>query len=228
MVRRIQRPQRQAPEGKGKYVYCVIRSAQDKKSFGNIGFDGEEVYIFDYRDLSPIVSDVPFKEYGVDEQYVESHRRVVEEIMKENTVLPVAYGMAFKNRKLLQIAMGAGYAAMQKAIEVIDGKVELGVKVFLPKECNSWSEAKKEDCRMDFFQDLRTAASDSKELKLFSDRLILNSAFLVNKDGIVEFSDKVSQLSELYDEAKVQYSGPWPAYNFVDIHILGKKRKGFR
>jgi hypothetical protein len=120
VVRRIQRPQRQVPEGKGKYVYCVIRSPQEEKSFGNIGVDGEEVYIFDYRDLSPIVGDVTFKEYGVDEQYVESHRRVVEEIMKKHTVLPVAYGMAFKNRKLLQIAMGAGYAAMQKAISVID------------------------------------------------------------------------------------------------------------
>jgi hypothetical protein len=71
-------------------------------------------------------------------------------------------------------------------------------------------------------------ASDSKELKLFSDRLILNSAYLVNRDGIGEFSDKVSLLAARYGEAKVQYSGPWPAYNFVDIHILGKKRKGFR
>ncbi len=228
MIRRAQRSQRQVPEGKGKYVYCVIRATDGKKSFGSIGFDGEEVYIFDYRDLAPVVSDIAFKEYGVDEQYVESHRRVVEEIMKEHTVLPVAYGMAFKNRKLLQIAMGAGYAAMQKAIDVIDGKVELGIKVVLPKDGDCWSAAKKEECRSDFLRSLMERASDSKELKLFSDRLILNSAFLVERDRIDVFSEGVSALADRYSEAKVQYSGPWPAYNFVDIHILGKKRKGFR
>lgn len=230
MARRILRSERQvqAPEGKGKYVYCVIRAPQEKKSFGNIGFDDEDVYVFDYRDLSPVVSDVPFKEYGVDEQYVESHRKVVEEIMKEHTVLPVAYGMAFKNRKLLQIAMGAGYAAMQKAIEAVDGKVELGIKVFLPKDANSWSKPRKDECRSDFLQSLREASADSKELKQFSDRLMLNSAFLVERDRIEGFSNRVIRLSSKYSEAKVQYSGPWPAYNFVDIHILGKRRKGFR
>lgn len=214
-------------ESTGKYVYCVIKAPEEKESFGNLGFDGQEVYTFEYKDVAPIVSDAPFREYAVDEQEVETHRKVVERVMAEHSVLPVAYGMIFKNRKLLTIAMGAGYAAMKKAFEVVDNKVELGIKVFLPKDVEGWN-GKRSECRSDFLMNLQGLAVDSKELKLFSERLLLNTAFLVDSTKIPEFSKAVGEISMKYGEVKVQYSGPWPAYNFVDIYILGKKRKGFR
>ena len=228
MTRSMLKAKREAEGSKGKYVYCVIKSPPEKISFGELGFEGEEVYTLEYRDLAPVVSDATFKEYDVSEQDVEAHRRVAEQVMLEHNVLPVAYGMAFKNRKLLQIAMGAGYPAMQKAFSVVDDKVELGIKIFLPKEREDWDAAKRESCRSDFMQALQNRAADFKDLKRFSDRLILNAAFLVKRAEIDEFSLAVSLLESKYNDAKVQYSGPWPAYNFVDIHILGKKRKGFR
>ena len=90
------------------------------------------------------------------------------------------------------------------------------------------SSAQKEECSADFLNSLLAVSSDNKKLKLFSDRLILNSTFLVEKSAMDEFSLQVGRLKEKYTELKVQYSGPWPAYNFVDIHILGGKRRGFR
>jgi len=229
LVRRIRKAEKDVPETLGKYVYCVIPSpTKERKSFGNIGFDASEVYTMDYRDLSPVVSDVTYRDYAAIEQEVEVHRNVVEQVMREYSVIPVAYGMAFKGNKLLQIAMSAGYQAMQKALPIVDGKVELGIKVFLPKDLEPMNSAQKEECSTDFLQSLLAVSSDNKKLKLFSDRLILNSTFLVDKSSIAEFSLQVGKLQEKYHEMKVQYSGPWPAYNFVDIHILGGKRRGFR
>ncbi len=217
-----------AQNEKGRYVYCVINSPPEKISFGNLGFEGEEVYTLDYRSLSPVISDVAFREYAVSEGDVGVHKSVVGHVMQEHSVLPVAYGMAFKNRRLLQLAMSAGYTAMKKAFTVVDGKVELGIKVFLPKDAEGWDGSRRNDCRSDFLLSLKDYAADSKELKLFSDRMMLNSAFLVDRLGVERFSEMVGELSSRYGELKVQYSGPWPAYNFVDIHILGRKRKGFR
>lgn len=229
MARRILKAEKDAPDPLGKYVYCVIPfPGEEKESFGNLGFGGEEVYTMDYRDLSPVVSDVAYRDYAVDEKEVEVHRNVVEHVMREHSVIPVAYGMAFKSRKLLQIAMSAGYQAMQKALPIVDGKVELGIKVFLPKDLEPMGSVQREECSADFLHSLLAVSSDSKKLKLFSDRLILNSTFLVEKSGMDEFSLQVARLKEKYHEMKVQYSGPWPAYNFVDIHILGGKRRGFR
>jgi len=229
LVRRIRKAEKDVTETLGMYVYCVIPSPiKERKSFGNIGFDASEVYTMDYRDLSPVVSDVTYRDYAAIEQEVEVHRNVVEQVMQEFSVIPVAYGMAFKSKKLLQIAMSAGYQAMQKALPIVDGKVELGIKVFLPKDLEPMGSAQKEECSADFLQNLLAVSSDCKKLKLFSERLILNSTFLVDKSTMDEFSSQVGKLQEKYYEMKVQYSGPWPAYNFVDIHILGGKRRGFR
>ncbi|MFZ3149070.1 MAG: GvpL/GvpF family gas vesicle protein [Methanothrix sp.] len=229
MARTILKAEKKAPDSLGKYVYCVIPyPSKERVSFGNLGFDAEEVYTLDYRDLSPVVSDVTYKDYAVDEHEVEVHRNVVDHVMREHSVIPVAYGMAFKSRKLLQIAMSAGYQAMQKALPVVDSKIELGIKVFLPKDLNPMGPTEREECSCDFLQSLLAVSCDNKKLKLFSDRLILNGSFLVEKSRIAEFSDQVGRLTEKYNNLKVQYSGPWPAYNFVDIHILGGKRRGFR
>jgi len=215
----------------GKYVYCVIASPEglaETKSWGDVGFSGSEVYTMEYRDLHPVVSDVVYRDYAVDEKEVEVHRDVVSKVMAEHSVIPVAYGMAFKSKKLLQIAMSAGYPAMQKAVRVVDGNVELGIKVFLPKDQENMPSNERDECSSDFQNTLIKASTDSKSLKLFSTRLIVNSAFLVEKSRIDGFSKEVGRLSEKYGQLKVQYSGPWPTYNFVDIHILGGKRRGFR
>ena len=220
-------------EAPGKYVYCVIVSSpgleeMKPKSFGNLGFGGSEVYTMQYRGLYPVVSDVVYRDYAVNEKEIEVHRNVVQQVMAEHSVIPVAYGMAFKSKKLLQVAMSAGYAAMQKAVGVVDGKVELGIKVFLPKDRENMSQEEREKCRQDFQDSLQRLSAGNKALSLFSSRLIINSTFLVERSGIDRFSDEVGRLTDRYSQLKVQYSGPWPAYNFVDIHILGGKRRGFR
>jgi len=222
-------------DGPGRYVYCIIapspvlaETEQEMESFGNLGFEGSEVYTMEYKGLHPVVSDVAYRDYAVDEREVDVHRNVVQKVMAEHSVIPVAYGMAFKSKKLLQVAMSAGYTAMQKAVLVVDGKVELGIKVFLPKDQENMPREDREQCSRDFEESLGQASSDSKGLKLFSSRLIMNSAFLVEKGGMDGFSDEVGRLTEKYGQLRVQYSGPWPAYNFVDIHILGGKRRGFR
>lgn len=212
----------------GKYVYCIIKTQEDKENFGNIGFQGKEVYTIKYKDFSPVVSDVLFKKYEIDnETDIKTHTRVVNEVMKKYSVIPVAYGMVFKNKKLVDISMRSGYKAMQKAMKTVDNKVELGVKVVLPKDYEG-DEQKAKECKSEFLKSLKQIAFDSKDLSLFSKRLIMNTSFLVEKDKIEAFSGEIEKLETKYDSLKVQYSGPWSPYNFVDIHILSKQRGGFR
>jgi len=149
----------------------VIRS--EDADFGPIGFGNSEVHTIEYRDLYPVVSEAVLREYDVDERDVEIHRRVVRRVMEEHDVLPVAYGMVFKGRKNLAVAMSAGYAAMKKAWPVVEGKVELGVKVIRPKNANGqYDELKRE-----IVECLSASSVDFKNLDLFSDRLLLNTAF---------------------------------------------------
>jgi len=189
------------------------------------------VHTVDYKGLAPVVSRAPLRDYGMEESDMGGegdmnvHNNVVSEVLKEHSVVPVAYGMVFRNKKRLFIAMKAGYRAMKKGMHTVDNRVELGVKVFLPQDAQPDGVGQ---CQADFLRKLRGVSSTLKELNLFSHRLLLNVACLVERESMDAFSDTVEQLSSEHCHFKVQYSGPWAPYNFVDIHVLRAQGGGFR
>lgn len=216
-----------APEN-SRYVYCIIESQEETISFGNIGFQGHEVYTLDCKDFCPVVSNEKFKKYEIDnEEEINIHQKVVNEVMKQYSVIPVAYGMVFKNKKLVDVSMRAGKKAIKKAITIVDNKVELGIKIILPRDTEIDNQ-KIEQCKTESIERLGKTASHSKSLDLFSSRLLMNTSYLVDKEKVQVFSDEVEKLKLKFIDYKFQYSGPWPPYNFVDIHILSNKKGGFR
>lgn len=216
-----------APEN-SRYVYCIIESQEETISFGNIGFQGHEVYTLDCKDFCPVVSNEKFKKYEIgNEEEINIHQKVVNEVMKQYSVIPVAYGMVFKNKKLVDVSMRAGKKAIKKAITIVDNKVELGIKIILPRDTEIDNQ-KIEQCKTESIERLGKTASHSKSLDLFSSRLLMNTSYLVDKEKVQVFSDEVEKLKLKFIDYKFQYSGPWPPYNFVDIHILSNKKGGFR
>ncbi|MCO5380948.1 MAG: GvpL/GvpF family gas vesicle protein [Methanosarcina barkeri] len=216
-----------APEN-SKYVYCIIKSQKETINFGNIGFQGHEVYTLDCADFYPVVSSEPFKKYEIDnEEEIITHQNVVNEVMKQYSVIPMAYGMVFKNKKLIDFSMRAGKKAIKKTIALVDNKVELGIKIVLPRD-GGQDNQKIEQCKAESIERLGKITSHSKSLNLFSSRLLMNTSYLVEKEKVQAFSDEVEELKLDYKDYKFKYSGPWPPYNFVDIHILSNNKGGFR
>lgn len=210
------------------YVYCVIDALGERMSFGNIGFEGEEVYTIDHKQFAAVVSDSTetAMEYEPTEENSRRHKSVAEMVLCERTVLPVAFGNVFKNKKILLNTMNRVRRPMKKAMRTVDNRVELGVKVLAPKGVGGTSPD--QDVAADVLGSLKRNAAETKKGRLFSKRLLLNASFLVDKDRTEAFSEAVGRLGRRYEPLNIQYSGPWPAYNFVDIHILGKRRGGFR
>ena len=211
----------------GKYVYCVIGSGGKENSFGDFGIDDTgEVYTILYKEFAAVVSDSPMKEYDARDENIKAHEEVVRKILeKEATVLPVAFNMVFKDKRTLFVNMNKARKALRKAYETVDKKVELGIKAILTKDAIKNKKEKGEfvkNFESDLLKTLDGKFASSKTLDLFSDRLALNMAFLVDRDKIGEFSEAIDSLHNKYDSLKIQYSGPWAPYNFVDIRILGK------
>ena len=75
---------------RGKYVYCVIQSA-DPLKFGaaGIGDNGTEIHTVHYRDLAAVVSDVPLGVLDSTRENVLAHERVNEIVMRDHTVIPM-------------------------------------------------------------------------------------------------------------------------------------------
>ncbi|MEW6070532.1 MAG: GvpL/GvpF family gas vesicle protein, partial [Candidatus Thermoplasmatota archaeon] len=206
-----------------KYLYGIIPAPKKEISFGNIGIGNSgRVYTLNYKDLAAVVSDTPQQEYSVTEEYSKAHERVITEILKKHSVVPAAFGQVFKNQKILRVLMKKAYKALKECSKLVDNKVELGVKAVISKE--ALDERKEEMFKRgeEIFKGLSESAVEVVKGRLFSNRLILNASFLVNKDKIKNFSKEVGMISEKYKDLKLKYSGPWAPYSFACIKISAK------
>lgn len=202
-----------------KYVYCIIANTEKPASFGNKGIGNfSEVYTIPYKGISAVVSDTPLTDYQSTEENIKAHNEVATLVMKEHTVIPMAFGMAFKDKEVLLSVLEKSYDAIKKSLALLDNKVELGIKIVLGKELMELLGEKKIQFASYIFESLKKKAVESVNAKLFSERLLLNASFLVEKNKIKEFSKEVDEVEKML-APKIQYTGPWPPYNFAKINI---------
>ena len=67
---------------------------------------------------------------------------------------------------------------------------------------------------------LRDVAVASRINKPIGDKMIMNAAFLVERDKTKAFDDQISEIAKKYEnKLSFLYTGPWPPYNFVNIRL---------
>lgn len=70
------------------------------------------------------------------------------------------------------------------------------------------------------YTSLLELAEAGKQNNTTPGKILMNAAFLVDKDKEAEFDKRVNNLFEIWkDKADFKYTGPWPAYNFVNIRL---------
>jgi uncharacterized protein YjgD (DUF1641 family) len=71
---------------------------------------------------------------------------------------------------------------------------------------------------------LKPVAVASRSNKPIGDRMILNAAFLVDRNAEKPFDERVKAISRQYEDLLTfKYTGPWPPYNFVTIKLKLEK-----
>jgi hypothetical protein len=72
----------------------------------------------------------------------------------------------------------------------------------------------------EIYDHLRDCAVASRHNRPIGDKMILNAAFLVERDKQTEFDHAVQDIAHRYEgQLRFNYSGPWPPYNFVNIRL---------
>jgi len=207
------------PLEEGRYVYGIIpwEGSHSRLSFGERGIEGSgEVYAIPYGEIAAVVSNAPFKEYALTEDNVRNHNQVITLVMEKYPVLPMAFGMAFKNEGVLEGVLDKMRGDLKKALKEVEGKAELGVKVILPLGAEFDEDAFASEIKV-----LRELATSCKLGKRFSERLILNAFYLVAKDKIEPFLDAAKVLERKFKQLRIQCTGPWPPFNFATIKVGG-------
>ena len=200
------------------YAYGVIE--KEPLEFETEGVEGAtEAFTVDYQTLSAVVTEIDTLEPEQTDENSRAHDEVLQQVLQYDggrTVVPMRFGMAFKDARTLKGVLRGARPAFTRALREVDDAVELGVKLVREEDADVDEEAIREDvgARLD------EIAQSSVENDLFSDRLVFNRSFLVDRDDREAFDEAVGEIEDEYeDELLVQYTGPWAPYNFVDIEI---------
>ena len=215
-------PTHPQPMSSNRYTYGVIEQAP--LDLDVTGVDGAPLDTVDYRSLSAVVSEIETMEPERTDENATTHDEVLRAVLQSDggrTVVPMRFGMVFKTENALKNVLRNGRVAFRRSLNDLDGMVELGVKLVTKDEAAVDRPAVVEDVATR----LRAVADTEAGNDLYSDRLVFNRSYLVDRDGQSAFDDAVSEIRDAYgDSLHVQYNGPWAPYNFVDIEIGAEGR----
>ena len=199
------------------YAYGVIE--REDIEFETEGVNGaDHAYTIGYQTLSALVTDIDTVEPERSDENTRAHDEVLQQLLQYDggrTVVPMQYGMAFKNARTLKSVLREARPAFTRALREVENNVELGLKVLTEEDADIDEEAIHEEVT-ERFDDLAISVTSDD---LFSDRLIVNRSFLIDRENREEFDRAVGTFEDEHDDLLVQYTGPWAPYNFVDIEI---------
>jgi Gas vesicle synthesis protein GvpL/GvpF len=72
----------------------------------------------------------------------------------------------------------------------------------------------------EIYEALRNVCVASRDNQPIGDKMIMNAAFLVEREREADFDSAVNKIARKYGQRlKFKYTGPWPPYNFVNIRL---------
>jgi len=116
----------------GKYMYCIIRCPEPRQfTTLGIGERGDIVHTVHFMDLAAVVSDSPVIEYDSSRRNMMAHTLVLEEVMREFTILPVRFGTVAPSSEAIQEkVLKRRFGEFHGLLQEMKGRVELGLKAF--------------------------------------------------------------------------------------------------
>ncbi|QLG48079.1 GvpL/GvpF family gas vesicle protein [Natrinema halophilum] len=200
-----------------RYVYGVVES--DTVEFETEAVAGaDRVYTISHRRLGAVVSDIDTTDPEETDEDAQIHDDVLREIMDYDggtTIVPMQFGMAFESDRALKNVLRGARPAFRRALNDIEGKIELGLKLVREED----TDIDREAIETEVADHLEPIAAQSVENDLFSDRLVLNRSYLVDADERESFDEAVAEFEDDHDELMVRYTGPFAPYSFVDVKI---------
>jgi hypothetical protein len=72
----------------------------------------------------------------------------------------------------------------------------------------------------EIYEALRNTSVASRDNKPIGDKMIMNAAFLIEREREEEFDAAVNRVARKFgNRLNFKYTGPWPPYNFVNIRL---------
>lgn len=229
------------------YVYCLTAGI-DALPHTLHGIGGAEVRLLKARDFSLLVSSFPGDTVPVNRENVLAHSAVARTLLEQTTPLPFRFGVLVTEDQL-ESFVAARYDALKERLDVVDGCVEMSVKVISSTtdgndeldELNSGLEDKPGTA---FLLEKRrellggeARAAEAKQLASWlqaqlgelvktthintnvTDKLLLATSHLVERGVLEQYRARLKEVRLERQDLKIMVSGPWPPYSFANINL---------
>ena len=118
----------------GKLFYAAILTDREC-DFGAVGLNHQKVHSINYKDVGLLVSDHPrVNTIKLLRKNLAPYHRVVREVAKRFTTIPAKFGQIARDAGEVSIALRRNYGSIRRELSRLDGKVEMGLKVWWDAE----------------------------------------------------------------------------------------------
>lgn len=149
----------------GLYLYAVVPGRTDV-SWPGLGVDKSDVYVVRKGDLAAVVSDVPDRQLRPERRNLAAHQAVLNRLMDEQTVLPVAFGVVADGSREIEAMLQSQHDTLIRELDHVRNKVEMGLKIQwdVPNIFEHMVELDDElrDARDELYADGRQPSQDGK------------------------------------------------------------------
>ena len=204
------------------------------------GLFGNQAFLFPASDLAVIVSEhAPEDSARMDQQAARDHARVIAECFQHSTVLPFRFGTSFADDDALRRSVRSNQRYFQANVERLRGKAEMHLKVLVDDTCPG-TAARDMTVGQQYLTSLRESATRQRERqskaralsvqmhrmflpiaeeitckRMESGKMLLDIAHLIDNKTVARYQNKYSSATQQLKECRMQLSGPWPPYHFV-------------
>ncbi|WP_067726054.1 GvpL/GvpF family gas vesicle protein [Oceanobacillus damuensis] len=93
-------------------------------------------------------------------------------------------------------------------------------RIQLGEMAKNFFQALQNDIQTDIHDALTPLAEADQINDPIGEKMLLNAAYLIDRGKEAEFDEKVNELHDSWqDKVDFKYTGPWPAYNFINIKL---------
>ncbi|HEY5055988.1 MAG TPA: GvpL/GvpF family gas vesicle protein [Acidobacteriaceae bacterium] len=207
---------------------------------GVTGLFGNQIFLFPAGDLAVIVSEHSDEDSRrMDQGAQRDHARVIAECFKHSTVLPFRFGTAFADDDALRRSVRSNQRHFTANVERLRGKAEMHLKVVVDDTAVGCIQ-RDMTVGQQYLSSLRESASRQRERqskaralsvqmhrmflplaeeitckRMESGKMLLDIAHLIDHKTVERYQNKYSSATLELKECRMQLSGPWPPYHFV-------------
>ncbi len=183
------------------YIYGII-SAKENSSFGPIGMNNNEVCTIRHQDIAAAVSNIPGHIIEPTREDALAHEKVIREIMKECSVIPMGFGIIAKNEDGIKSILEKGHDEFKAMLKKVNNRVQVDVK-------GSWdtnriyADVLKENKKIQKLKEMVSKNPSARNLKIELGKVVKNVMDEKRNSYVNEVKNALGMFSNDSEENKL-------------------------